>query len=131
MELTIVLAILGIVSLLALPKLSAMIRKANEGSTLGKLVSLRSALSIYYADTEGSFPADLSPMTQPGSRYISRFLPVYTADHGNSETVNLRAGKDLSQDTGALGYAAEGGDAGTVWVECSHTDVKGKVWNAY
>ena len=56
-EIMIVVAIIGILAAIAVPKFSNLTRKAHEGATKAKLGALRSALLIYYADTEGSFPA--------------------------------------------------------------------------
>lgn len=130
-ELMTVVAILGIVATIAFPRFGAMIRSANEKASQGKLGTLRSALSIYNVDTEGMYPADLTPITQPGSKYLSGTFSIYTSDHGNSSTVEVLAAKDLTADTGTLGYINSGGDAGAVWVQCTHTDMKGKVWNSY
>src|SRR5207237_964608 len=49
---------IGILAAIAIPKVSNRIDKSNEGTTRGNLGSLRSALSIYYADTEGQYPQD-------------------------------------------------------------------------
>ena len=51
-------------------------------------------------------------------------LPLYTADHGALSTVNYSASIDATADTGALGYIVSGADAGKVWMQCTHTDVK-------
>ncbi|OGS45829.1 MAG: hypothetical protein A2539_05520 [Elusimicrobia bacterium RIFOXYD2_FULL_34_15] len=55
-ELMIVVAIMGILAALAIPKFAALIKKSKEGSTKGSLGALRSALSIYYGSTDGTYP---------------------------------------------------------------------------
>ena len=52
-ELMIVVAIIGILAAIAIPKFADLIRKSNEGATKGNLGSVRSALSIYFADNDG------------------------------------------------------------------------------
>lgn len=131
LELTIVVAILGVIATIAFPRFGAMIRSANEKASLGRLGTLRSALSLYYVDTEGMYPGDLTPLTQPGSKYMSGGFSIYTGGHGNSSVVEVLPAKDLTRDTGTLGYVSAGDDPGAVWVQCTHTDMKGLVWNSY
>src|SRR5436309_187889 len=57
-ELMIVIAIIGILAAIAVPQFGKLIAKSNEGTTKGNLGALRSALSIYYADTEGQYPSE-------------------------------------------------------------------------
>ena len=52
-ELMIVVAIIGLLAAIALPKFANLVTKAREATIKGKLGSLRSALSLYYADTAG------------------------------------------------------------------------------
>lgn len=52
-ELMLVVAIIGLLAAIAVPKFAKMVIKAKEASTRGKLGSVRSALSIYYADNVG------------------------------------------------------------------------------
>src|SRR3989344_8747095 len=55
-ELMIVVAIIGILAAVAIPKFAEMIRKSKEGATKGSLSALRSALTIYMSDNEGVQP---------------------------------------------------------------------------
>src|SRR5882762_2214804 len=57
-ELMIVVAIIGILAAIAIPKFSQLITKGNEANTKGNLGAIRSALSIYYGDMEGWYPVD-------------------------------------------------------------------------
>ena len=56
-EMMIVVSVLLILTSIAVPKFMNLIRLSNEGATKGSLGSIRSALDIYFADTEGIFPA--------------------------------------------------------------------------
>ena len=130
-ELMVVVALIGILASVAVPRFADMIRKANEGATRGKLGSIRSGLQLYSVDNEGNFPADLSPLTSPGSQYLTQAVPVFTIAHGASRVIALSAAFDGALDAGGLGYVNSGGEWGRVWIECTHTDSKGTVWTEY
>lgn len=55
-ELMLVVAIIGLLSAIAIPKFANLVDRAREASLRGGLGALRSALSIYYADNEGRHP---------------------------------------------------------------------------
>lgn len=55
-ELMIVVAIIGILAAIAIPKFADLITKSKEGSTKGSLGAMRSALTIYYGEQEGTYP---------------------------------------------------------------------------
>src|SRR5262249_14089930 len=63
-ELMIVVAIIGILAAIAIPQFANLVSKSQEGRTKANLGTLRSALSIYYGDTEGWYPA--APTATPG-----------------------------------------------------------------
>lgn len=131
MELMIVSSIIAILITILVPRIGHLIQTANEGGTKGKLGSVRSALSIYYADVEGFYPSDLTPFTTPGNKYVSTMLPVYTAAHGNIHSIDYFDAFDATQDAGGWGYVNSGTTPGQVWVECAHTDAKRSFWTAY
>src|SRR5438046_7275688 len=56
-ELMIVVAIIGILAAIAIPQFANLVAKSQEGRTKANLGTIRSALSIYYGDMEGWFPA--------------------------------------------------------------------------
>lgn len=132
-ELMLVVAILGILSALALPKAGSVIRRANEAGTLGRLRSIRSALTIYYASVEGAYyPADLSLFAQPGNDYYRGNLDIFTSEHGKITVPIAAPAFDPALDTGQLAYVTQGSnDWGRVWVQCTHTDSKSSVWAQY
>ncbi|OGR83705.1 MAG: hypothetical protein A2901_07220 [Elusimicrobia bacterium RIFCSPLOWO2_01_FULL_54_10] len=61
-ELMIVVAIIGILAAVAVPKFAEMIRKSKEGATKGSLSAMRSALTIYLSDNEGMAPVSRVPV---------------------------------------------------------------------
>ncbi len=54
-ELMIVVAIIGILAAVAIPKFAQMLEKSREGATKGNLGGLKSAVSNYYADQQGNY----------------------------------------------------------------------------
>lgn len=127
-ELMTVVAILGLLAAIVVPKLAAALRRSGEGAVKGRLGSLRSALSIYYADQEGHYPSELASLTIAG-KYLESIpaakVPYY---HGSSDAA---AGQTASDDAGGWVYSAAGLVEAVVWVNCTHTDTKGSAWAAY
>src|SRR5882724_2592533 len=82
-ELMIVVAIIGILAAIAIPKFASLIRKSSEGASKGNLGSIRSALSIYYGDMEGQYPSDMAALTI-GGKYLATVpnakMPNYHSD---------------------------------------------------
>ena len=132
-ELMIVVAIIGILAAIAIPKFAELIRKSNEGSSKGNLGAIRSALSIYYGDLEGQYPAALDSLTISG-KYLTS-IPKSKAPnyHSDVSTISQDSGVLSITNAGGWAYVNAPGDAnfGTLWVNCTHTDTKGTVWTAY
>jgi prepilin-type N-terminal cleavage/methylation domain-containing protein len=135
-ELMIVVAIIGILAAIAVPKFAQLIRKSSEGATKGNLGALRSALSIYYGDNGGAFPATLATMSVSASTaapYI-QVVPVATEPpyHGAS-SVEQDVILTAWTDSNGWIYDNNASDtfAGTVMVACTHTDTKGSSWSTY
>ena len=132
-ELMIVVAIIGILAAIAIPKFAELIRKSNEGSAKGNLGALRSALSIYYGDMEGLYPVDLTALTS-GGKYLNTITKAKAPNyHPDSQSINQNSGPLSITDIGGWAYANVPGDSnfGTLWVNCTHTDTKGSVWTTY
>jgi prepilin-type N-terminal cleavage/methylation domain-containing protein len=76
-ELMIVVAIIGILAAIAIPRFAQMLEKSREGSTKGNLGAIKSAASIYYGDVQGVWPTTLNSATVYGfSRYLDSISPV-------------------------------------------------------
>ena len=136
-ELMIVVAIVGILAMIAIPKMADLIRKGNEAATSGAMGAVRSSIHIYFLDNDEVYPTNLEVMLVPGNKYYRGGRPVaYTLQHGKSSVVNQgdAAALAASADGGTWGYInapAAGTDLGEFWIECLHTDMKGKVWSQY
>src|SRR5436853_4127680 len=93
-ELMIVVAIIGILAAIAIPKFSQLITKGNEANTKGNLGAIRSALSIYYGDTEGFYPSDTMQSLSFSGKYMNA-IPVakypsvtnFNPGHADASTV--------------------------------------------
>ena len=137
-ELMIVVAIIGILSAIAIPKFADLIRKSNEGATKGNLGAIRSALSIYYGEIEGWYPiSDPNPiLTMENGKYLKEIPPCNTPPyHVKVSSFNTIG---VAGDDGSWGYQNNRTPAGTteknwgdVWVNCTHTDSKSAVWSTY
>jgi prepilin-type N-terminal cleavage/methylation domain-containing protein len=76
-ELMIVVAIIGILAAIAIPRFSQMLEKSREGQTKGNLNSIHSAVSIYYGDQRGVWPTTLSTFSgYLFSQYLDIVAPV-------------------------------------------------------
>ena len=144
-ELMIVVAIIGILAAIAIPKFAELIRKSKEGSTKGQLGTLRSALSIYYADNEGQYP-DGGVKVNPSTVLLDALIPVYISALPNSEipsyhaasaqVYNHETSSNHTHDFGYWGYdgvssPSVDSDHGKLFIWCTHTDTKGLSWSTY
>ncbi|HNG46017.1 MAG TPA: prepilin-type N-terminal cleavage/methylation domain-containing protein, partial [Elusimicrobiota bacterium] len=58
-ELMLVVAIIGLLAAIAIPKFANLVVKSREAAMKGQLGAIRSALSIYYSDNEGFYPPSI------------------------------------------------------------------------
>src|SRR5262249_45287569 len=79
-ELMVVVTILTILAGIAFAKYGDLLRKAREGETKGNLGAIRSAISIYYGDMDGQYPADLLGLSL-NKKYIASIPPSYAPDY--------------------------------------------------
>ena len=129
-ELMIVVAIIGILAAIAIPRFAQMLEKSREGATKGNLGSLRSAVSIYYSEREGTFPNDL---TTSFTSYLYPIPAAKASPLGNSNTINLSAVLPAAAGTGwcyitdptALPYQ------GYIFPNSTATDTKGASFTTY
>ena len=144
-ELMIVVAIIGILAAIAIPQFAQLVAKSQEGATKGNLGSVRSALSIYYGDTEGFYPTDTLASLTAASKYLQTIpnaqLPhtVKNIGHTTASSVttvpSIAALAAAAADVGGWVYDNSGLGGSTTWgsvvVGCSHQDAKGSFWTAY
>jgi len=119
-----VVAIIGILAAVAVPKFADLINKSKEGATKGALSSLRGALQVYYSDNEGWYPADsdLSSLTVNNGKYINEIPMAKTPTrHADSNAVKADPTAPVN-DAGGWAYYNTTGNAnwGNVVVNCTH-----------
>ena len=142
-ELMIVVAIIGILAAIAIPKFASLIDKSKEGATKGALSSVRGALQVYYGDNEGWFPTDTLGNTATESlvvngKYINA-IPVakIPTRHPDSAVVQAQAGTAYGTESGTGGWSyfnvqANSAVWGTFVVSCTHNDLKNTTpWTAF
>ncbi|OGR91630.1 MAG: hypothetical protein A2992_02130 [Elusimicrobia bacterium RIFCSPLOWO2_01_FULL_59_12] len=135
-ELMIVVAIIGILAAIAIPKFAQLVAKSNEANTKGNLGAMRSALSIYYGDMEGWYPSDELASLTNAAKYMTTIplakLPPtsFNIGHGDLSDVD---GAIAPSDAGGWTYNNTVGNAnwGQFLVNCSHSDTKGNKWTSY
>ena len=136
-ELMIVVAIIGILAAVAIPKFADMLEKAREGATKGNVGGIKSAVSIYYGDNTGWFPFSITDTIF--KNYLALIPPVKVTGHkgvanklsGTMTTVtevNETTYNAIATDTDGWKYNRASGD---VWVRNSQTDTKGTVYSLY
>ncbi|MBI5241909.1 MAG: type II secretion system protein [Elusimicrobia bacterium] len=147
-ELMIVVAIIGILAAVAIPKFASLLRKSREGSAKGSLGAMRSVLSIYYGDMEGQYPTDGLDCLTVGGKYISAIPTLQVADYHNGSSsvennTTLGFAAIFMADQGHWGYWSSSTEPmfvpagysprhwGDLWIGCIHTDTKGSFWTIY
>ena len=137
-ELMIVVAIIGILAALALPKFASLVEKSREAATKGNLNSMRSAISIYYGDTEGVYPDYLvTTPTYTFSKYLESIPPVKATHsgigNGITETpsgTNVLHTTDENMTVVGSGWRYDSIN-GHVYVNSSATDSKNAPYSTY
>ena len=129
-ELMIVVAIIGVLAAIAIPKFANLIRKSAEGSAKANLGQIRSALSIYYSDLDGHFPSNLAALTISG-KYLSNVPQARAPNYHGESSVAVET--QVADDTGGWLYnnVLSDGNLGTIWVNCTHTDTGGRIWTQF
>jgi prepilin-type N-terminal cleavage/methylation domain-containing protein len=91
-ELMTVVVILGVVSSMVAPRITQVLERAYEAKAKGQLGAVRSAIQIYYSNTEGRLPFQNEPDGVASDRgmnlsevlapiYLNRLPTPYLADH--------------------------------------------------
>ena len=136
-ELMIVVAIIGILAAIAIPRFAQMLEKSREGSTKGNLGALKSAASIYYGDWQGIWPQSLDTKTTiTFSRYMDNiqqvkvtgaFVAGSPSPVGNQVT---NAAMGVVPTTGSKGWLYDS-STGAVYVNSTVQDSKAIPYSYY
>jgi type II secretory pathway pseudopilin PulG len=136
----IVVAIIGILAAIAVPKFADLIRKSQEGALKGRLSTLRSALHVYYADNEGVYPTDSLDSLWTVRKYVTEIPEAFVPGSGHAKSRIVQTNDDLgtaailTADSGGWLYwnwSSSGAERrwGDVWIGCTHQDAGGQVWS--
>lgn len=128
-ELMIVVAIIGILAAIAIPKFGEVLKRTKQGKTKGSLGALRSALTLYYSGMEGAMYPDsgasisneLGPVR---TKYLDKIEEVKLGPTLHEDTNNIEDFDidEVLTDTGEWGYIAV---RGSIFVNCNHLDISG------
>jgi len=116
---------------LTVPKFTALIHKAREGSTKHNLVRLRTAVAAYYGEHQGVYPTD----------DLSSLVPTYIEDIPLARVPGFAPSKHVSTGSYDQALTGEGGWAyvndpadprfGDVFVNTQKEDSYGKAWHTH
>jgi len=112
-ELAIVIAILGILAVVAIPKYQGMVSEARSAEAKAQLGTVRSAIAIYYAKNKGVMPTPLDgslfadgvmPTVDIGTSNIATVVPAtaYTAPSTWTPTLTTAGGWEYDKATGRV-----------------------------
>ena len=92
---------------------------------------VRSALSIYYGDTEGNYPTSLEVLTVNG-KYLKEIPKTRDIEHVSSNEVTYTS-NSTPTDSGGWLYNNNPTDPnhGVLWINCTHTNSSGSAWTTY
>lgn len=88
-ELLIVLAIIGIIGAIAVPRYTASLQKAKESACAANIAVLESAVMRYWIDNDETYPAKISDL-EP--QYIKE-VPTCPAHSGHEYLINVKDGE--------------------------------------
>ncbi len=144
-ELMIVVAIIGILAAIAIPKFADLISKSKEGATKGGLSAIRSSLQVYYGDNEGIFPLDALAVLTDDGKYINEIPEAKLPGTGVGDSNLVTAYSSMTEGgaayvpaiastVGGWAYANDDGVSNT-WgnfgVATTEEDLKGVIWTTY
>lgn len=137
-ELMMVSAIIGMLAAIALPKFANLVLRSKEAAAKGALGSLRSAMTLYYADNEGLYPAPMGGglnLLSAGGKYMQSFPDFSIPLAANSHQAFALGPWYLSNGTddavAVLGYVVTYPISGHLRFNCTHMDSKENIWSRY
>ena len=136
-ELMIVVAIIGILAAIAVPRFAQMLEKAKEGSTKGDIGALKSSAEIYYGNWQGIWPTTLWSSSAysfsqnldhiPLVKVTGAFVAGSPNPTGNNVTYTVLNGIPMSAGNGWI-YDSTGG---YVYVNSTTHDSQNMAYSFY
>jgi prepilin-type N-terminal cleavage/methylation domain-containing protein len=154
-ELMIVVAIIGVLAAVAIPKFADMLEKSREGATKGNISAMASAVSNYYADQQGVYPQTLNSLTfsisgQAYPAYIPAYIetiPAVKATGKNTSNTNAGQGPGVGTLNASVYPGTHSSPAfvatsvgkgwkynntdGNLWVNSTQVDMAGKSYTMF
>jgi prepilin-type N-terminal cleavage/methylation domain-containing protein len=81
-ELMIVVAIIGILAAMAIPKFALMIERSREATTRASFATIQAAIALYHSEEGGDYPDSIEPGASGFSRYLDVLPPVKASHAG-------------------------------------------------
>jgi prepilin-type N-terminal cleavage/methylation domain-containing protein len=132
-ELMIVVAIIGILAAVAIPRFAQMLEKSREGATKGNIGAIKSAISIYTGDQAGAYPYDLTGWFQGGAAtsYMDN-VPFVKVTASNTFAQSHAAGAKCNPSRGGnlvhpAGHSTMG-DVTYIGYGWRYDSISGNVW---
>jgi Tfp pilus assembly protein PilE len=119
--------VLGVLIFATVHKCSNVLEQSREIATKKGLSSLRSAITIYYADNNGNYPSRDIAKEIVEKGYIEKIPYVYLPRHKKSNQITI-GNLDKNIDSGGWAYKVDdmpdsnGKTRGQIWINCSHGD---------
>jgi prepilin-type N-terminal cleavage/methylation domain-containing protein len=111
-ELIMVIAIIGILAVIALPKFQDLSLSAKEGATKGALGALRSVLAIEYAKSATGGAAASYPATVDGTNFADGQEPKNSVSANTGVTVTTAIPAGTATNARGFWYIQTGASAG-------------------
>jgi type II secretory pathway pseudopilin PulG len=147
-ELVIIVALIGILSALAMPRLQHLRERAREEETKSNLAAIKAAISIYYGDHEGIWPGTLDVTDKtPGFGFgnyldampgVKATFPQEPAKSPAGNQVTYKAFIDepslAAPNSYGQGWRYDGprqDNTGRIWINSSYLDTQGVSYTTY
>lgn len=120
--------ILVLMLMIVYPYFADLPRKSTEGAMKGHLATLRESFARYRAEKAENPPSLDAVAAGTESRRIPELWTTVRQPHKKTrEAIALPDGQPT--DSGKWAYAV--GTSTPIFIDCTHTDSKGRAWNAY
>lgn len=134
LELLVVVAIIGILAVVVIPRYNELMERANLGATLGNMASIRSAVGMYYG-TYNTFPDTIADGSKFNEIIGGGGLPAVKATVPKSNSpagklVELAAVPDAVPTLMRSGWFFDPG-RGPVYINSVALSIKGESYTIY
>lgn len=131
LEILILAVIFVLLAGFTVPKFTALVSKAKEGTTKHQLVRMRSAIAAYYGENQGVYPTDDLQSLVP--QFIEKIPPARVPGLPPSAHVSTGNFDQAFTKTGGWAYVNDPADPrfGDFFVNTDKEDSYGVAWNEH